>query len=297
MGFRTVIIKSRAKLEFRLNNLVVRMDGTEKKIAVSEINTLIVESTAISLTAALLHELVRANIKVIFCDEKRNPCAELLPYYGSHNTSKRYKVQFAWRKEIKSLVWQRIVCKKIENQSEVLLQNGFPEQAELLRGYAMEVQPGDPTNREGHAAKVYFNRILGEGNSRNGDFYLNAYLNYGYAILLSAFNREIVASGYLTQLGIWHDNEFNQFNLASDFMEPFRYIVDLTALSLKQGDENFKKKMVNLLNYETVIDGKTTTLDLAVRQFVRSLLPALEDGDVSGICFPQSVKISGDTGE
>ena len=57
MGFRTVVIKSRAKLEFRLNSLVIRGED-EKKIYISEINTLIIQSTAVSLTASLLNELI-----------------------------------------------------------------------------------------------------------------------------------------------------------------------------------------------------------------------------------------------
>ena len=72
MGFRTVIIKNRAKLELRLNSLIIRGEQ-ERKIYIGEINTLIVQSTALSLTASLLSELIRNNIKVIFCDEKHNP--------------------------------------------------------------------------------------------------------------------------------------------------------------------------------------------------------------------------------
>lgn len=68
MGFRTVVVNSRSKLECRLNFLIVRGE-TEKRIYINEINTLIVQSTAVSLTAALLSELVRNNVKVVFCDE------------------------------------------------------------------------------------------------------------------------------------------------------------------------------------------------------------------------------------
>ena len=110
MGFRTVIIKNRAKLEVRLNSLIVRGEK-EKKIFLDEINTLIVQSTAVSLTASLLCELTKRNVKIIFCDEKHNPQSELLPYYGAHNTPKRYKEQFAWSNEIKAKIWREIVKK------------------------------------------------------------------------------------------------------------------------------------------------------------------------------------------
>ena len=288
MGFRTVIIKNRAKLEVRLNSLIVRGEQ-EKKVFLDEINTLIVQSTAVSLTASLLCELMKRNIKVIFCDEKHNPQSELLPYYGAHNTSKRYKEQIAWDNEIKSKVWREIVKKKIEGQAQHLFDVGFLEQADLLRSYLCEVQDNDVSNREGHAAKVYFNCLLGAGNSRKAGGFLNGCLNYGYSVLLSAFNREIVASGYLTQLGIWHDNEFNEFNLACDLMEAFRVIVDRTAMSIEEGDKDFKRKMVNVLNYKTLIDGKNTTLDLAIRQFTKSVFHALEEQNERLLLFPEKI--------
>lgn len=247
MGFRIVIINSRCKLETRLNYLVVRGEK-EKKIYINEINTLIVQSTAVSLTAALLSVLVENNVKIIFCDEKSNPQSELIPYYGAHNTTKRYKWQFCWGNDIKEKLWQQIIKQKIFNQSELLKRRGFDKEAQALLQYAEDVREGDSSNREGHAAKVYFNCILPIGISRHGGGFLNGCLNYGYACLLSAFNREIVAAGLLTQLGIWHDNEFNQFNFSCDLMEPFRPIVDEAALSLEEGDEQFKRKMANVLN-------------------------------------------------
>lgn len=288
MGFRTVVIKNRAKLEVRLNNLIVRGEQ-ERKIFIDEINTLIIQSTAVSLTASLLCELTKKNVKVIFCDEKHNPQSELLPYYGAHNTSKRYKEQIAWGYEIKSKVWRVIVEKKIEGQAQHLFDAGFLEQADLLRSYAREVQDNDASNREGHAAKVYFNCFLGLGNSRRSGGFLNGCLNYGYAVLLSAFNREIVSSGYLTQLGIWHDNEFNEFNLACDLMEPFRVVVDRTAMAIEEGDKDFKKKLANILNYKAYIDGKNTTLDLAIRQFTKSIFHALEEKNEKFLIFPDTI--------
>ena len=198
MGFRTVVVNSRSKLEYRLNYLVVRGE-TEKRVFINEINTLIVQSTAVSLTAALLSELVKNNVKIIFCDEKCNPAAELLPYYSAHNTSKRIKIQTKWSDEIKGEVWKRIIRRKILTEKEVLLRRGYSVEAEILAAYSDGVERGDLTNREGHAAKVYFNRILPDGETRRSGGFLNGCLNYGYAVLLSAINREIAASGYLTQ--------------------------------------------------------------------------------------------------
>lgn len=291
MGFRTVIVNSRSKLECRLNFLIVRGE-TEKRIYINEINTLIVQSTAVSLTAALLSELVRNNVKVVFCDEKCNPSSELLPYYGSHNTSKRIKIQTGWTQEIKDEVWKVLIAKKITSQSELLKKRGFETESIMLEEYAADVTPGDKTNREGHAAKVYFNCILPEGVTRRGGGFINGCLNYGYAVLLSAINREIVASGYMTQIGVWHDNEFNEFNLGSDMIEPLRTIIDETALTIEPGDATFKHTMAGALNYEVTFADKKTTLDVAVRQYVKSVLYALEVNDPDKVTFPEDVKIS-----
>lgn len=290
MGFRTVVVNSRSKLECRLNFLIVRGE-TEKRIYINEINTLIVQSTAVSLTAALLSELVNNNVKVIFCDEKYNPTAELIPYYGAHNCSKRIKTQINWTKQAKGRVWKALIERKILNQSEFLLKNGFTAEAEMLKAYALEVTEGDETNREGHAAKVYFNCVLPSGVTRRDQSFINGCLNYGYAVLLSAINREIVAFGYVTQLGIWHDNEFNCFNLGSDLIEPLRIIVDKTAFGIDDGDKDFKRKMANILNYEAVSEGKNTTLDVAIRKYVKSVLDALEENDCSLIAFPECAEI------
>lgn len=296
MGFRTVVVNSRCKLEFRLNFLIVRGEQ-EKRIYINEINVLIIESTAVSLTAALMSELIKNNVKVIFCDEKCNPSAELLPFYGAHNTSKRIKTQAAWSKEIKDEIWKVIIVEKIKRQAGVLKRRGFMEEETLLNSYAMQVLSGDVTNREGHAAKVYFNSVLPDGVTRRSGGFINGCLNYGYAVLLSAINREITASGYLTQIGVWHDNEFNQFNLGSDLIEPLRTVVDETMLLILPEDKTFKRKMANILNYTAVFDGKNTTLDVALRGYVKSVLCALESNNPSIVSFPENVLVSVETNE
>ena len=223
MSWRIVVISKRAKLDLQLGQMVVRGEEVTK-IVLSEISTILIESTAVSLTTSLIAELAKRKIKVIFCDEKRNPSCELVNYYGSHDTSNKIRKQIAWKQNTKEAVWTEIVTEKIRKQKE-LLELG-KEESGLLGSYLREIAWNDGTNREGHAAKVYFNALFGLDFTRTEDNVINAALNYGYSIILSAFTREVVMNGYITQLGIFHDNMFNQFNLASDLMEPFRVLVD-----------------------------------------------------------------------
>ena len=285
MSWRIIVISKRAKLDLQLGYMVVRSEEVTK-IVLSEISTILIESTAVSLTTSLLSELSKRKIKVIFCDEKRNPSSELVSYYGSHDTSNKIRKQIAWKQNTKEAVWTEIVTEKIRKQKEILEILG-KEESELLSSYIKEITWNDGTNREGHAAKVYFNALFGLDFTRTEDNYINAGLNYGYSIILSAFTREIVANGYITQLGLFHDNMFNQFNLASDLMEPFRVLIDQKVLRMKLMDFEHEEKMqlVNVLNQEVLIDGKKQYVNNAIKIYCKSVFDALNDDDISLMRF------------
>ena len=281
MTWRTVVIRERAKLDYSLNFMTVRQEAGVKKISLGEIYMVIVENTAVSLTAVLLNELIKNKIKVVFCDEKRNPSSELIQYYGSHDTSLKYKNQLEWSKESKERIWTRIVYEKIFNQMQFLKKLN-KEEYRLLEQYLSELEWNDSTNREGFAAKVYFNALYGMDFSRNKECFVNAALDYGYSIILSAFNREIVASGYFTQLGLCHRNPFNKFNLSSDFMEPFRILVDEEVYNLEGTEftKDHKNKLINILNKTIMIDDKNQTVANSIKIYCRSLFSALAENDL-----------------
>lgn len=282
MAFRTIVISSHSKLEYALNYLVYKTIDSTVKINLDEIHTLIIESTAVSLTTALILELVKKNIKIIFCDEKRNPSSEVLPYYGDSISSKRIQEQIKWSQDIKDELWKMIIIEKIKNQAKVL-ESIKCSQSEVLYQFAKEVQSGDISNREGHAAKVYFNNLFGQDFTRRSSNEKNIFLNYGYSIILSQFNKSIVSKGYLTQIGIHHKNVFNEFNLACDFMEPFRPLVDKISLNLNM--DNYKDELVNMLNLDVIIDNQKQSLFNAISIYVSSIFRCLNEGIVNDIKF------------
>lgn len=279
------MISSRAKLDMQLGFMVVRGEETVK-IHLGEIGTLLIENTSVSLTVSLLAELTKRKIKVIFCDEKRNPSSELISYYGSHDTSNKVRSQIAWKDKTKEAVWTEIVTEKIRKQKGLLEDLG-KEEANLLSSYLQQITWNDETNREGHAAKVYFNALFGMEFTRTADNLVNAALNYGYAIILSTFNREVVSNGYLTQLGLFHDNMFNQFNLSSDLMEPFRVLVDRCVLNmpLLEFEHPEKMRLVNILNQEVTIDGRVQNVNNGIKIYCKSVFDALNEDDSSLIRF------------
>lgn len=288
MGWRTVVLSHRAKVEYTMGYMVVRSKET-KRLFMDEVQLVIIETPAVSLTAVWLNECIRRKIKVIFCDERRNPAAEMIPYIGSSDSSRQIRQQIQWKEETKKKVWQAIIRAKIEGQQKHLLHRGLMEAASLLGEYRDAVESGDRTNREGHAAKVYFNALWGKLFSRREDRVENSALNYGYSLLLSTCNREIAASGYLTQLGIFHDNTFNPFNLGSDFMEPFRPFVDRIVFDMELsafGPEQ-KIELLRLLSQIVLMDGKKTIMTAAIGIYCRSVLRSMEMEDPAEISFPE----------
>lgn len=285
MSWRTVVIRGPAKLDLKLGQMVVRQEKTTR-VNLNEMAVLLIENTAVSLTACLLSELTSRKIKVIFCDEKCSPQAELVPYHGSHDSSAKVRAQISWPPFVREQVWTEIVREKIKNQASVLQLQHLP-QAELLLQYLGQLVPGDATNREGHAAKVYFNALFGAEFTRSRDIPENAALNYGYSILLSAFNREIAAAGYLTQLGLFHDNMFNSFNLSSDLMEPFRPLVDKAVLNMhpQKLETEEKTQLIDLLNREVTIAGKRQYLPGAIRIYCKSIFDVLNGEEGARIHF------------
>ena len=287
MSWRTVIVTRRAKVSYSLGYMVIRGEET-RRIFMDEIQTVLLESTAISLTTSWLNQCMQRKIKIIFCDEKRNPRGELISYAGSCDASRCLRKQIAWSPARKEQVWQRIVSEKIRKQAEVLSLYKRDIESGILKGYSRQVELGDATNREGHAAKVYFSALWGMTFSRREESVENGAMNYGYAIILSACNREIVSSGYSTQLGIFHDNTFNPFNLGCDLMEPFRPLVDYKVLSMKpkQMGKEEKAQLVTVLNEKVRIANRKTTVSQAIGIYCRSVLTALEEGKPENIrCY------------
>jgi len=280
MSWRVVVVSKRAKLEYKMNYLVVR-DTEILRIHLSEIHTLLIESTAVSLTAMLVAQLQERRINIIFCDNHRNPLSNVLPFYGCHNSTERVRTQIVWEKETKDLIWARLVYEKIMNQARVL-QKINQDAAVKIEQYAEQVLPGDRTNREAHAAKVYFNALFGHDFSRHKESRINIALNYGYTILLSAINREITVNGYLTQLGIFHNNVYNHFNLSSDLIEPLRSLVDAEVHSWTTYEEftsKHKMSLVDVLNRKVKMGKKNIQFVNALETYCRSVLDALSEND------------------
>mgnify|MGYP000025707157 CR=1 FL=1 len=281
MSWREVVVDNPSKISVSGNYLLIR--GNElAKIHLSEISLLLISNNCVNITVVAMLELVKNKIKIIFCDEKHNPCGEIVGYYGCHNCAKKVLQQISWDKEFSKILHTKIIYQKISNQANLLKKLKFDDRANQLYDFAEDMQIEDLTNREGHSAKVYFNTLFGMEFTRDKHNDINSALNYGYSILLSVINREVVANGCITQLGINHCSEYNQFNFSCDLIEPFRIIVDefVFVNQNKKFDKNYKFELVDLLNKEVRLDINTTLLN-AIKRSVKSIITCLNSKDIS----------------
>lgn len=272
VSFRTVVVTEQARLSYKNRFLVVKKGLEESFIHLSEIDTIIVDSIAVSISTYLFKELSDNKINIVFCDDKHNPFGELLSFYSRHNSSKKIIAQTKWTKKSKGQLWSLIVKNKILNQA-LVLQKIRNVNYSMLIGYIEDVCDDDRTNREGHASKVYFNSLFGKGFVRNANDDVNAALNYGYAVLLSTVNKEIVSNGFITQLGVHHKNEYNPYNLACDLMEVFRPVIDSFVYFNRNREFNleFKLDLIDLFNRNYKFDGKSYVLKDVIKFYVKNV--------------------------
>lgn len=276
MGWRTIVVNTHSKLSYKNNHLIFKDAYRLEMIHLSEIDILLLETTDIVLSTMLLKRLVDENILLIFCDDKRLPIAQLMPYYARYDASLQLSRQIAWEETVKAEVWSAIISQKILNQAYFLGECQFFEKSQAVMEMYQGLELFDPSNREGHAARTYFNTLFGHDFSREQDNPINAALDYGYSLLVSMFAREVVICGCVTQLGLKHANQFNQFNFASDIMEPFRPLIDRIVYANR--DKSFigiKRELFSIFSETFSYQGKEMFLTNIVSDYTKKVVKAL----------------------
>lgn len=281
MEFRSIFIANPAKLSVKLGQLVIQQEQ-EFTIPMEDISSLLLESRAISITAAALQELTANGVTVFLCDDAHLPAALALPMNRHSRQHKLLRGQIAMTKPTQKRIWQAVVTAKIANQAQCLHLLGHQE-ADTLQALSHQVRSGDPDNLEATAAAQYFPVLFGKGFTRGEVCRVNAALNYGYAILRGAVARNLVVRGMEPCLGIFHHSELNQFNLADDLMEPYRPLVDLYVASQVPDDDGpltplIKQQLFHLTNYLIEQNGKQFRAITAIGRMTDSFSRMVQGG-------------------
>lgn len=286
MGYRQVIIKKSEKLHFKDNQLIIDKDESSIKVPLEDISYILIEDSSTILTTRLLAELGKNAISLIVCDEKFEPTSIMYPYNYHFKQLDVFSHQLEIDDSIKNEFWNQIVKRKIENSIralEMTSKEEFP--ISKLTEYINEITDGDSKNREGLAAKMYFRSLFGSDFIRFYDDNVNAALNYGYTIIASAIIRNLAVYGLNTYLGIHHSSKINNFNLAYDFLEPYRSVVDKFVYDNKDDivlplSFEFRKKLINLLNKEVLHQNKKYTIEYSIGLLIKSYIKSFSSGEI-----------------
>lgn len=297
---KTLHFGNPAFLSLENRQLVIRLDqaGTtdRKKITVpiEDIGTIVLDHPQITITHAVISQLLNNNVALITSGPNRLPTGMLLPLVGHTSQSERFKHQINATLPLKKNLWQQTVQAKILNQAELLASLDIP--VENMRYWASCVKSGDNENHEARAAAFFWSKLFPESlNFIRGRYEAppNNLLNYGYAVLRAQVARCLVASGMLPTLGIHHKNKYNAYCLADDIMEPYRPYVDLAVLRIvKQSEDiselttSYKAELLKVLQADVYIDNQTSPLAVAVQRTTASLFRCFEGGQRK-ILYPE----------
>lgn len=269
---RTVYIGNPARIYHEnLQIKIVREEGSPPgSVPVEDIGMLILDHPQISITHRVIQALQENETVIISCDQKHMPSALMVPFEGHHVQAERMRIQMNASVPLTKQLWKQTIESKIRNQAKCLEMFNKENQTLLILGAG--VKSGDPDNKEGRAAKVYWSTLFEDGfaRSRYGDP-PNAHLNYSYAILRSVIARALVGSGMNLSMGIHHHNRYNVFCLADDIMEPYRPFADkvvyeMYCQGLTKTEEltpSHKKLLLSIPAMDVMMDGEKSPLLVA----------------------------------
>ncbi|CAI2580088.1 CRISPR-associated endonuclease Cas1 [Apilactobacillus kunkeei] len=279
MGWRSVIVSSHAKISYSSNCMIVQTIEGIHKIPIDDIYLLLICTTQAVITTELINRLNKVNAKIIFSDEYKNPACEIVNNYPNNKSIEKINKQIFWDDGRKEVLWTKIVTRKMINQLSVLKYKRR-DSIQDIKNEIDKIEVGDTSNREAVVARKYFKLLFHNDFSRNQNLAINAALNYGYSILLYNFNREIVSQGFSTYIGIHHHSLENSFNLSSDFMEPFRPIIDYWVSCKKMNalTPDIKFGLVEILNMEIFYKEKEMLVKTAINKYVADCFDYLNNG-------------------
>jgi len=280
MGYINIFVSNDASIYVKNQQLFLENSRAKVDYPLEDVNSIMIENLNTSVTTYTLSKIAEQGIVCFICNQNHLPSGVILPYCEHYQTLTQFENQMKASKPLQKQLWQTIIKNKIENQNEVLNMCGGND---FLKSIKDAVLSGDSTNEEAKASLIYFKELFGKHFARrNDEEIINSFLNYGYSIIRGFVARSISVHGLMPFLGIFHCNQFNQFNLADDLMEVFRPLVDLYVkiylIEETKMTSIIKSKIFNIINIDVSVDGQKNTLSNAIDLFVESFQKSLSNG-------------------
>ena len=289
MAFRHLYITNSARINVENEQLKIIQDEIYT-VPLCDISTIMLENSHSVLSVTALGELCENGVCMFVCNRKQLPNGIMIPFNSHHKQSKVLYQQLSLSKPFKKRVWQKIVKQKIINES-ICLDQITKTQDKYMASLIDKVDSGDTKNIESISAAYYFRKLFSENFSRRTENHINAALNYTYALVRAHIARVLVLYGFIPSIGIFHHNELNNFNLADDFLEPYRGIVDIYVLTYIDNDDKDltsgeKHMLYNIFNLPVQHEMGKFSLTSSVEAMVISFVKAINEEDYNCLSLP-----------
>lgn len=304
---RVLVIENPAHLRIDTGRLKIERDGFDHAfVSPKDVAVLCLEHHTTTLSVAVLRTLAEAGAAVIVTDARHMPCAMQLPLAATGLDAGRLRQQIALdASEKRGELWQQLITAKLSMQA-FALRNLKRNGALRLEKLSAQVQHGDKSNAEGQGAKHYWNNLFPvtfKRRKEGADDPLNIRLNYGYAVLRAMIARSLISSGLNGTLGLGHCNANNAFNLADDFIEPYRFLVEVhladdadTWSEAPEFDSRAKRYLLGFIERPVRMTGQDMRLHAAIDASIASFVRIL-DGKGKTLALPEGLVIEEDDEE
>ena len=287
MSFRQLMITSSAHLCVNESKICVKRGEFENHVPFEDVGVVIIDGTDITMSNSFVAMCGKHGVTVLSCGDNHMPSSITYPINEHYRPLQVIEYQIELPDEQKQELAELLLKQKVNNQASVIQYTTEDEHALLLlEQYEGEIAGDDFINREGTAAKVFFNSLYGKEYTRFEDNLINKMQNYGYGVLRSSIARAINSLGLCSYLGVNHKGKTNPLNLVYDLIEPFRPLVDYYIFQNFDPNEvdlktQIRKELVNLLNAEVSVNSKTVKVQYAIELLAKSYLRSIEYGEIA----------------
>ena len=292
MVWRSVVISQPAKLKREHFSLVIEQ-AQSARVPFEDIAVIVLNNREITITHPVLSACAEYGVALYSTGDNHQPNGVFLPFLSHSRATRMMRLQLDIDKPQTKRAWAEVVKVKITNQA-ICLRLAKKGDVERLESYVSRVRSGDSENMEAQASSYYFPQLFGKGFNRAQDCWINAMLDYGYAVLRGAITRALVAHGFQPNIGLFHRSEQNAFNLADDVIEPYRALVDLHVFNainphanpLAELSPTDKTGLVALLNADMQMPRGNMSVLTSIEHVTESLVRLYEGSNEQVLELP-----------
>ena len=280
-------IDKEVKLSIKNRNFLVKSKNKEIIIPVNEIKTILIDNF-FSITKEFFDICKENNITLIMTNNKHYPNIMLVninnPYFKMYE-SLQYQIDIDKDEKLKILVWKKILTIKLLSYMNLTEKYDL----QILRKIKKTDSKLELLQIEGEFANFFFKKMYGKGFKRKTKYFIekdiiNAFLNYGYALLRSKITHYLTINGLLPYFSIFHSPNNNNFALADDLIECYRFLIDCLVFKnlekfhyVETLDTYLKKLALSVFSMKVNVKNKgnfilNEAIDLAIKDYKQFLI-------------------------